>query len=238
MRLSAEAEAREAAEKKAAENIERERQLLELERREAAAAAELEKQRVMEQARRELEEQRQRLLADQVRRGCRSCVGASGSPAFALSNPAPPGPGASCVSFKDDPGWGTGLSHPGPLTPPLVRLGARRNSSSRRCRWCTPRRKTSRRRPRRCVVGAPGRHLTRTPPGTPTHLGPPLWPRPAQVDKLQAELSAMRDAQADAALKMTTLQEEATRKVETERAKLKEEQDALRAEVRERPSGS
>ena len=48
----------------------------------------------------------------------------------------------------------------------------------------------------------------------------------------------MRDAQADAALKMTTLQEEATRKVETERAKLKEEQDALRAEVRERPSGS
>ena len=67
MRLSAEAEAREAAEKKAAENIERERQLLELERREAAAAAELEKQRVMEQARRELEEERQRLLAGQVR---------------------------------------------------------------------------------------------------------------------------------------------------------------------------
>ena len=67
MRLSAEAEAREAAEKKATENIERERQLLELERREAAAAAELEKQRVMEQARRELEEERQRLLAGQVR---------------------------------------------------------------------------------------------------------------------------------------------------------------------------
>ena len=35
----------------------------------------------------------------------------------------------------------------------------------------------------------------------------------AEVDKLQAELAAMRDAQAEAALKMTTMQEEATRKV-------------------------
>ena len=65
IRLSEAAEAREASERQAAEKLERERQLLELERREAAAAAELEKQRVMEEARRALDEEKARLREEQ-----------------------------------------------------------------------------------------------------------------------------------------------------------------------------
>ena len=65
VRLSEAAVARETADRQAVEKSERERQLLDLQRREAAAMAEMEKQRVMEEARRALDEEKARLREEQ-----------------------------------------------------------------------------------------------------------------------------------------------------------------------------
>ena len=65
VRLSEAAVARETSERQAVEKRERERQLLDLQRREAVAMAEMEKQRVIEEARRALDEEKARLREEQ-----------------------------------------------------------------------------------------------------------------------------------------------------------------------------